>query len=258
MEFRLLGPVEAWSGRRTVPLDGAKLRTVLAALLFAEGRPLSDQRMSYLLWGEQPPTTPGAQICTYVSRLRHRLRKGSLEITREGSGYQLVTGQWEVDHRKFQTLADQGARQLGAGEFIQAESTLRRALALWRGPALCDVTGQLSAAELPGLEESRRTVLERHIDARLALGMHVELVPELTGLVSEDALREGLRTQLMIALYRCGRPADALQVYQQGREILAEHLGVAPGEELRRVHQAILTGDSGLDHPDVLNLRGAA
>ena len=258
MEFKLLGPVEARIGGRSVPLDGSKLRTVLAALLFANCRHLSDLRMGYLLWGERPPTTPSAQICTYVSRLRHRLQKGGLEITRQGTSYKLSTGQWEVDHRKFQTLADLGGRYLRDGDVMHAENTLSRALALWRGPALCDVTRYLSAAELPGLEESRIMALERHIEARLALGMHPELVPELTRLVSEDPLRERFRIQLMIALYRCGRPADALQVYHQGRAMLAQDLRVAPGEELRRVHQAILVGDPDLDGPRVLHVTGAA
>jgi DNA-binding SARP family transcriptional activator len=258
MEFKLLGPVEAWSYSRSVPLDGSKLRTVLAALLFANCRPLSDLRMSYLLWGEQPPTTPGAQICTYVSRLRHRLQKGGLEITRQGTGYKLSTGQWEVDHRRFQTLADLGATHLRDGDVMRAESALRRALSLWRGPALCDVSRHLSTAELPGLEESRMMVLERHVDARLALGAHAELVPELTRLVSEEPLRERLRTQLMIALYRCGRPADALQVYHQGWDLLAQHLGITPGEDLQGVHQAILVGNPALDHRRSLHVTGVA
>jgi len=258
MKFKLLGPVEAWSGSRSVPLDGSKLRTVLAALLFANCRNLSDSRMSYLLWGERPPTTPSAQICTYVSRLRHRLQKGGLEITRQGTGYRLDTGQWEVDHRRFENLAGLGARYLRDGDILRAESTLSRALSLWRGPALCDVTRHLAGAELPGLEESRMMVLERHVDARLARGRHPELVPELTRLVSEDPLRETFRVQLMVALYRCGRPADALQVYHQGREVLAQHLGITPGEGLQKIHQAILVGDPDLDHPRLLYATGAA
>ncbi|MBE1533919.1 AfsR/SARP family transcriptional regulator [Actinomadura algeriensis] len=243
MEFGVLGPVEARIGEASIAIDGAKMRTVLAALLLAGGRPLPDVRMGYLLWGDNPPTTPNAQIYTYVSRLRGRLSRGGLQILRQGQGYALKTGRWEVDCSTFETLVEQGVAALRKGDAACAADLLDRALALWRGPALCDVTRQLAMAESPGLEEARMAAQESHIDARLALGMHRYLVPELIRRVGKDPLRERPRAQLMIALYRCGRGADALEVYREGRQALAENLGVVPCEELQKLHQAVLVGD---------------
>lgn len=247
MEFRILGPVEAWVSGRRVPLDGAKLHTVLAALLLAEGRPIPDFRMGYLLWGDHPPTTPEAQICTYVSRLRRRLPGGGLRLLRLGRAYAMETGRWDVDRQQFETKVEHGLKMYRNGDLKGAERYFRDALSLWRGPALCDVSWHLSGAELPRLEERRMATLEHHIDVRSALGMHRELVPELTRLVSEEPLRERFRAQLMIALYRCGRPADALQVYQDGRRTFDNALGTAPGPELQKIHQAVLMGDPELE-----------
>ncbi|HEV2782250.1 MAG TPA: BTAD domain-containing putative transcriptional regulator [Actinophytocola sp.] len=242
MEFRVLGPVEARDGDRRLTFDGAKPRTVVAALLLARETELTDARLGTLLWGSAPPATATSQIHTYMSRLRKRLGPGC-RIVRQHSGYLLRTGPAWVDRLEFERLSGLGQRHLAAARYELAAAQLTSALALWRGRALADVTDFLANAEGPRLEEARLAALESRIDADLALGRHTLLVPELTGLVAEHRLRERFRAQLMTALYRCHRQADALAVYDRGRRILAEELGVSPSEALDRVYYAILRRD---------------
>ncbi|MEV6520840.1 BTAD domain-containing putative transcriptional regulator [Longispora sp. NPDC051575] len=248
MEFRVLGPVEVWKDGAEIPLDGSKQRTVLAALLLADGRIVSDERLSTLLWGENPPATLNAQICTYVSRLRKSADPG-MEILRQRPGYLIRLDGARYDHGDFERLAQTGRAALREGRHTEAAEKLRAALALWRGPALANVTEFLLGAEQLRLEEARIAVLESRIDADLALGRHAPLVPELTGLVAEHPLREGLRAQLMTALYRCDRQADALAVYHDGRRVLVDELGVDPGPTLTRAHHDILIAAPALDAP---------
>ncbi|GIG56664.1 SARP family transcriptional regulator [Longispora fulva] len=248
MEFRVLGPVEVWKDGAEIPLDGSKQRTVLAALLLADGRIVSDERLSSLLWGENPPATLNAQICTYVSRLRKSADPG-MEILRQRPGYLIRLDGARYDHGDFERLAQTGRAALRDGRHADAAEQLRAALALWRGPALANVTEFLLGAEQLRLEEARIAVLESRIDADLALGRHAPLVPELTGLVAEHPLREGLRAQLMTALYRCDRQADALAVYHDGRKVLVDELGVDPGPTLSKAHHDILVACPTLDAP---------
>ncbi|MEU9384636.1 BTAD domain-containing putative transcriptional regulator [Streptomyces sp. NPDC048279] len=245
MEFRLLGPVEAREGARRIPLSGSKVHTVLAVLLLARGRVVSDERLSGLLWGWHPPTTMNAQIYTYVSRLRKHLGP-CVDLVRRQPGYQLIAADAEVDVLEFERLEQLGRTALEERRFDEASGALRRALDLWHGPALANVTPFLTDAELPRLEEARTSALEHRIDADLELARHERLVPELSGLVAQFPVRERLRAQLMTALYRCGRQADALQVFQEGRRVLAEELGVDPGHDLTATHQAVLTGNPSL------------
>ncbi|CAL9516689.1 Regulatory protein AfsR [Streptomyces sp. enrichment culture] len=242
MEFRLLGPVEASDGTRLIALSGSKVHTVLAALLLARGRVVSDGRMSELLWGWSPPATMNAQIYTYISRLRKHLGPG-VDLVRRQPGYQLVAADARVDVLEFERLERLGRAALEERRHPEAAGLLRRALDLWRGPALANVTPQLADAELPRLEEARTSCLEHRIEADLALGHHQQLVGELTGLVSEFPVRERLRAQLMTALYRCGRQAEALHVFHEGRHVLAEELGVDPGPDLTSTYQAVLSGE---------------
>ncbi|MEU2426301.1 BTAD domain-containing putative transcriptional regulator [Streptomyces sp. NPDC007851] len=242
MEFRLLGPVEARDGARRVPLSGSKVHTVLAVLLLARGRVVDDERLSRLLWGWNPPTTMNAQIYTYVSRLRKHLGP-CVDLVRRQPGYQLITADAQVDVLEFERLERLGRKALEARRFEEAAGALHGALDLWQGPALANVTPFLTDAELPRLEEARNSALEHRIDADLELARHERLVPELTGLVAHFPVRERLRAQLMTALYRCGRQADALQVFQEGREVLAEELGVDPGHDLASTYQAVLSGE---------------
>ncbi|WP_282689670.1 MULTISPECIES: AfsR/SARP family transcriptional regulator [unclassified Streptomyces] len=242
MEFRILGPVEARRDGEPIVLSGTKVKTVLAALLLARGRVVSDARLSQLLWGWNPPVTVSAQIYTYISRLRMRLGDG-VRIVRQLPGYALDTGNARLDFLEFERLSRLGAEAREAGDVERAGALLRDALGLWRGSALSNVTEFLAEAELPRLEEARAVAIENGMEADLELGRHREVVPDLTALVAEFPVRERMRAHLMKALYRCGRQADALTTYHEGRRVLAEELGVDPGAELTGVYQAVLTGD---------------
>ncbi|MFE5945086.1 BTAD domain-containing putative transcriptional regulator [Streptomyces sp. NPDC056480] len=245
MDFRLLGPIEAERAcGGTVPLAGSKVHTVLAALLLAEGRLVSDTRLAALLWGFDPPATADAQIYTYMSRLRKHLGD-EVEIVRRRPGYVLRAPDASIDLAEFTRLDRLGRAALAERRFGTAATLLRDALGLWRGTALANATEELAEAELPRLEEARLIALESRIEADLALGRHEETVAELTGLVSEHPVRERLRAQLMTALYRCGRQADALHAYYEGRALLVDRLGVDPGEALGSAFQAVLEGGGG-------------
>lgn len=244
MRFQLLGSVEVRDdANHVVELSACKMRTVLAVLLLARNRVVSDGHIAEMLWGDEPPATAAAQVQTYVSRLRQRLGP-SVPISRQPPGYLLrVQPDW-LDLAEFERLAAQGREEAEDGRWTEAATSLRAALAMWRIPCLTGVTEPLSAAQRPTLEEARMSVLEDRIEADLALGRPAELVPELAGLVTTHPLRERLRGQLMQALASSGRQADALASYQSYRHLLAEELGIGPGPELRDLHQHIL-----LAHP---------
>lgn len=260
MRFQVLGPVEVWEGQTQVLLGGPKLRTVLAALLLARGRVVSDSKLTSLLWGEVPPATYTAQIHTYMSRLRHLIGPQAAVI-RQSPGYLLrmplntrrEPGVLEpavtVDLLEFERLAAQGREAHKRGDVVAASDLLSAALATWSGPVLGGVTDSLAEDERPHLEETRLSVLEQRIEADLARGRHADLVHELMGWVRAHPLRERLRGQLMTALYRCDRQADALSVFQEGRQALAESLGIDPGPTLSNLYQAILVGDPSLSAP---------
>ncbi|MQS12976.1 AfsR family transcriptional regulator [Streptomyces kaniharaensis] len=241
MDFKLLGPVSAEIDGRPVDLDGAKQRTALAALLLARGHVVTDERLTVLLWGWQPPATSTNQLYTYVSRLRTRLGAGH-GLHRHGAGYRMDTAGATVDWERFRELADAGRAELQAARYPEAERHLADALALWHGPALGDVTEHLAAAEGPQFAEAHLATIEHHTEAALALGRHHELLPALTRHVTKHPVRERARGQLMTALFRAGRQADALAQYEDARRILAEELGIDPGPELRALHGEILTG----------------
>ena len=229
-------------GARKDVLGGVKQRTVLVEFLLAHGRVVSDGRLSALLWAEAPPATASAQIYTYVSRLR-KLFDPALEITRYPYGYLMKLGDAWCDHVEFERLSRAGLEALEEERWQTAADRLREALALWRGQAMADVTDHLALSERPLLDEARITALEGRVAADLVLGRHPALIAELTGLVAEQPLRERLRAQLMTALYRCDRQADAIAIYHEGRCVLAEEYGVDPGPVLSATYQAMLTGD---------------
>lgn len=245
MDFRVLGPVEAWHQGDWIALSGSKVHTVLAAMLFARGRVVSDSRLGELLWGWDPPVTASAQVYTYMSRLRKHLG-AEVEIVRRRPGYLLRAPGARIDLVEFERLERLGRQALRGRRFAEAQRLLTEALAWWRGPALSNVTEFLAEAELPRLEEARMTALENRIEADLALGRHEQVTSELTGLVAEHPVRERLRAQLMTALYRCGRQADALETYHDARRILAEQMGVDPGDSLGATYRAVLGGELGL------------
>ena len=241
VEFRVLGPVSAWRDGGEVPLDGAKQRTVLAVLLLARGRTVSDTRLCQLLWDENPPATFAAQLYNYVSRLRKYLGD-EVEIVRQWSGYLLRMRDSRLDIEEFERLAGLGRDALRSGRHEEAARDLHEALALWSGATLSNVTDHLIEAESPRMAEVRMAALEDRITADLMLGRQADLVVELSDLVAAQPLHELLRSHLMTALLRCDRQADALAVYHQGRRVLADELGADPGPALAEAYQTVLAG----------------
>ena len=236
MEFQILGPFEALVEGRRVSLRAAKPRALLAILLLHASEPVSIDRLMADLWAGRPPATAGKTLQTYVSQLRKAL--GDRTIVTGPAGYQLNVERDRLDAHRFERLLAEarGAEPAVAGD------RLREALALWRGPALVDFAFEPWAQpEIGRLEELRLDALQDRVEADLALGRSAELVAELEALVAEYPLRERLRGQLMLALYRSGRQADALAAYRAARETLVEELGIEPGPALRRLERASST-----------------
>ncbi|MGN6169153.1 MAG: AfsR/SARP family transcriptional regulator, partial [Solirubrobacteraceae bacterium] len=254
MRFAILGPFEVADDEgRELTLGGRKQRSVLAILLLHAGEVVSSDRLIDALWGESTPATAAKTVRVYVSNLRKALGGGVL-LTRAG-GYVLQVTAAEVDSRQFEALAAEGRSALQTGDFHRAAGVLREALGLWRGPALADFGYESFAqAEVARLQESRLAVLEDRIDADLALGLHTALVGELEALAREHPLRERLVGQLMLALYRSGRQADALEIYRRTRTHLANELGLEPGPALKVLQGQILEQDPALDTPGQLRV----
>jgi DNA-binding SARP family transcriptional activator len=243
LEFRLLGPLEAVDNGESVPLGGRQQRALLAALLLRRGEVVSADQLIDSLWGERPPATASTIVQLYVSRLRKLLGRDVL-LTR-AAGYELDVASHQIDAGRFEALLATAAETDGPAETARV---LRQALALWRGPALGDFAYDgFAAAESGRLEDLRLVALEDRIDADLLLGRHAELVPEVEALLVGQRLRERLRGQLMLALYRSGRQADALAIYREGRRVLVEELGLEPRAELRELERRILDQDPALD-----------
>ena len=250
MEFRLLGPVEVVDESGAVPLKGTKIRTLLAALLLAPGQVLAANRLVDIIWDDEPPPTARALIQTYVSTLRRAIGDTDARIIRtRAPGYLVVVEERGLDRVVFDHLVAQGRSATADGRHREASNAFRTADALWRGPALGGVRSRVLAMEATRLDEQRIAVTEARIAADLALGLAEELVGELTVLVGQHPTRPSLRGQLMLALYRAGRTADALAVYRQGREALVDELGIEPGAELNRLHEGILRSDPTLLGP---------
>jgi DNA-binding SARP family transcriptional activator len=239
MELGVLGPVGAWREGTEVALDGAKQRTVLAALVLARGRVVSAARLRELLWGEDPPATYPAQIHTYVSRLRKYLGP-NVEIVRRWAGYLIELRDARLDLAEFERLTAAGRDALAARRPADAAGHLRAALGCWRGPALSNVTEYLADAQARAMTEQRLAALYDLTSVELSLGRHARLVPELTTVLADHPLHEGFRAHLVIALARCGRPADALSVYRDGCRLLADELRVGPGPALTGAHREVL------------------
>jgi DNA-binding SARP family transcriptional activator len=259
MEFRILGSLEVLDGGRVVRVAGAKQCTLLALLLLHANETLSTERLIHELWGENPPSSAGKAIHVYVSRLRKALAgtgadaSSSPLATRE-HGYELVLDPEDLDAHRFAQLVAEGRRELTAGRPRPAAAALEEALSLWRGPPLAGIAYEAFAQlEVARLEDLRVAATEQLIEARLALGADADLVGQLEQLVGEHPYRERLRGQLMLALYRSDRQADALQAYQDARRTLVEELGIEPGERLRELERAILAQD-----PRLYLLRPAA
>jgi DNA-binding SARP family transcriptional activator/WD40 repeat protein len=255
MRFLVLGPLEVVAdGGDRLPIPGSKERTVLAFLLARWGGVVSVDDMIEELWGDHPPRTAQKTVGSYVSRLRRALRLGQSPgsgrevIVSRGAGYALERAGHLIDAVRFEQLASDGRRHLAAGNAREAGRLLEEALGLWRGAAYQGYryTG-FGAAEGDRLDELRRTATEDLIDSRLAAGDAGQLVAGLQAMVRKEPLRERRWSQLMVALYRAGRQAEALHAFARAREVLVGELGIEPGPELQRLQAAILGQDAELE-----------
>jgi len=249
MESSVLGPLEVRAGGRAVSLGGAKPRGVLAFLLLHAGEPVSADRLALALWGDDAPAGAAQTVQVYVSRLRRALGADCGLVTTP-AGYLMRVDEGELDLDRFERLVADGRRALADDAPERAAAVLDEALSLWRGPPLGDLASlPFAADELARLQEQRLEAVELGMQAGLAAGRHAELVPELRQLAREHPWREQLHAQLMLALYRSGRQADALEAYRRAREVLVQELGIEPGAELAELHAKILAHDPGLAAP---------
>ena len=253
-EFGILGPLEVWRAGCAVPLGGPRQRAVLALLLLEANRVVSLDRLAEDLWAGQPPDGWVTTVQIYVSHLRRVLEPGRARgaagevLVTRNRGYLLRVDGGRLDATRFQDGFAAGRAALEAGRYAEAAGTLRQALGLWRAGVLADLADYaFTRPEAARLEELRLAATEARVDADLALGRHHALTAELEQLVAGHPLREGLHGQLMLALYRCGRQADALAAYRRVRDLLAGELGIDPGEPLQRLHASVLAHDPALD-----------
>jgi predicted ATPase/DNA-binding SARP family transcriptional activator len=251
MRVGILGPLEVADDQgRQLVLGGRKQRSVLAILLLHRGELVSTERLIDELWGERAPVRATKTVQVYVSNLRKALGDGVL-VTRAG-GYAFVGERVDLDVDRFEALADTGRRALTDDDPRRAQELLFEALCLWRGPALADFAYEpFAQREIARLQDARLAAVEDRIEAELRLGADAALVGEIEALVGEQPLRERLCGQLMLALYRAGRQADALAAYRRAREYLSTELGLEPGPQLRALEVAILNQDPSLNRAAV-------
>jgi DNA-binding SARP family transcriptional activator len=244
LEFRVLGPLEVEADGRLVHLGGQRQRALLANLLIHAGDVVSTDRLIDDLWGEQPPRTAGTSLQNAVSQLRKVL--GADVVVTRAPGYALAVGPDQIDARRFERRVAR-ARELEGAERARV---LREALGLWRGRPLPEFAFEpFAESEIRRLEELRLVVLEDRLEVEVELGRHAEVVGELEAFLGEHRLRERPRALLMLALYRSGRQAEALQSYHDARRLLVEELGIEPSAELQRLHASILRQESALEPP---------
>ncbi|GAA2549023.1 hypothetical protein GCM10010423_56260 [Streptomyces levis] len=256
-EFRVLGPLEVLCDERPLRIDAAKVRLLLAALLADANQVVTVDTLVHRLWGESPPGRARNTLQNYVLRLRRALGcgAGGAPVLTRPHGYLLEAAPGALDLHRFTGLVRQGRTALEEGAAARAAPLLREALGLWRGEPLSDLPGHLLQGVVATLNEQRLDALELRIDADLALGRAADVLPELRGLIGAHPLREHFWAQRMLALFDCGRQGEALESYREVTALLAEELGVAPGAELRQVHQRLLAAAPNLH--EVRGLRTA-
>ncbi|WP_395111024.1 BTAD domain-containing putative transcriptional regulator [Actinomadura sp. SCN-SB] len=245
--FSLLGPVEVRRDGRPVPLGGGRQRALLAALLLNADHVISIDRLVDELWGDLPPASARTQVHTLVHRVRRSLGAAGALIETTPPGYVLRTGRpgtsVALDVPEFTGRVGRARDRAAQGRPDEAVAEFRAALALWRGQPLEGASAAFVPREAARLDELRLTAIEECLGLELALGRHAAVVAELAALVDEHPLREELRARLMLALYRCGRRTEALEVYRSGRALLVEETGLEPTARLRELHEVILRGD---------------
>jgi DNA-binding SARP family transcriptional activator len=244
LDIRLLGPIEVRRAGTAVDVPGGRARSLLTILALQVGQAIPAERLIDTLWGDEVPATAKTVLQGFVSKLRKTLGATALETA--GNSYRLALPRGAIDAHRFHDLVT-AARDLDGHERM---ASLGEALDLWRGSALSDVAYEpFAQAAIAALEEHRLAAREALIGAQLDTGMHVELVAQLEELITDNPYRERLREQLVLALYRAGRQAEALEAYRQARETLIDELGVEPGPELRTLHERVLNQDPALDAP---------
>jgi YVTN family beta-propeller protein len=258
VDFRILGALEVEDRGESLPLGGHQQRALLALLLLRANEVVPVEEIIDDLWGAEPPPSATKSVHALISKLRRRLEnepadpegevgENGVLLTRP-HGYLLTVASGELDLHRFESLLDEGQQALDAGRPDDAAAKLRQGLALWRGPPLAEFAYESFAqVEIARLEELGLAALEERIEADLALGRDRDLIPELEALVAKNPLRERLRGQLMLALYRSGRQAQALEAYQRARRVLVDELGIEPSPALQRLEQAILQQDGSLE-----------
>jgi DNA-binding SARP family transcriptional activator/tetratricopeptide (TPR) repeat protein len=248
VEFRILGSLEARDGGDALPLGGVRERSLLALLLLNANELVPTDRLVDELWGDPPPKTAVKTVQVYVSRFRKLL--GATTIVTRPPGYLLQVDPESIDLHRFDRLAGEGRQALAADDPATAGRLLREALLLWHGAPLADFAYEpFAQAEAARLEELRVAALEDRVEADLRCGRAADLVGELQALAARHPLRERPRAQLMLALYRCGRQAEALDVFRDTRTTLVEELGIEPSQDLQRLELAVLRQDPSLERP---------
>jgi DNA-binding NarL/FixJ family response regulator/DNA-binding SARP family transcriptional activator len=260
VEYRILGPLEVVDGGEPVPLGRLKERLVLAVLLLHANEFVARERLIDELWGDSPPPTAKKAVNVYISQLRKSLIRGGLDaITTADGGYRIALDGNDLDVARLRQLLADARERATSGELEASAALLREALALWRGPTLAGLLLESHGRdEVAQLDELRLSAVMDRIDCDLALGRHEEVLGELHVLVAEHPLLERLRAQLMLALYRADRQAEALEAYQQAREVLVEELGIEPSPALQRLQKEILGQDPLLEPPAGLTVPGGA
>lgn len=250
LRFNILGPIEGWSDGTRLRLGGVIQERVLATLLLEPGKVLPVSRLVEAAWDEEPPTTAPHQVRKAVADLRRRIPGGADVLVTDGPGYRVAQEQCEIDVAEFGLLIREAKLKASDGRTAEAVEILRGALALWRGPVLSGGGGPVIEAASTSIEERRLTAAEQLFELQLALGDTAELIVEMRELVQQHPLRESLRGQLMLALYRSGRQAEALDEYGRVRELLAEELGIDPGPNLTKLYEGILRESPDLAGPE--------
>ncbi|GAA3438090.1 BTAD domain-containing putative transcriptional regulator [Kutzneria kofuensis] len=249
LRAKLLGPVRLWVGTREVTLGSPLPRAVIAMLAMRTSTVVSREELIDGVWGENPPATVEGSLYTYISSLRKALepdrgrRESSGLLPSEGAGYRLLLAPTNLDVVEFNLLRDRAEHQLAAGDAAAALRSIDEGLALWQGEAFSGVTGPYAQSQRNRLGELRVVARELRSEAALANGQHTTAVADIAALVHEYPIRERPRSLLMLALYRCGRQAEALTAFREARQVLIDELGVEPGPQLQELHERILAND---------------